>query len=219
MKHSLLFLTALAASFSSMAQDVGRVISSTPVLTQVAVPRNVCTVQQVAVQQPKSGAGALMGAIAGGAVGNAIGQGGGRAVATMVGLMGGAILGDQIEGPSPAQLQNVQRCTTQTSYENRIIAYNVVYEYAGKRYQVQMPSDPGPTIRLNVSPVGTSVAPAPSVTTVYEEAPRYVAPAQVVLVQPVRQPYPLVMVHDGYRGHRFDYRDDWQDHHRGWNDD
>ena len=52
------------------AQEVGKVISSTPVIQQVAVPRQVCTTDQVVVQGQKSGAGAAMGAIAGGAVGN-----------------------------------------------------------------------------------------------------------------------------------------------------
>jgi len=163
-----------------------------------------------------------MGAIAGGAVGNAIGHGGGRAVATMVGLMGGAILGDHIEGTSAPQLQNVQRCSTQASYENRVAAYNVVYDYAGKRYQVQMPNDPGRTIPLNVSPVGTSVAAAPTVyTTVYDTTPRYVQPAPVLLVPPVRYPNPVIVVRDDHREHhvdrRFEQRDDWQDHRRDWN--
>jgi len=227
MKKPLLLLAALVASASSMAQDVGRVISSTPVLEQVAVPRQVCTVQQVAVQAPKSGAGAVVGAIAGGAVGNAIGHGGGRAVATMVGLMGGAILGDRIEGTSAPQLQNVQRCTTQTSYENRVAAYNVVYDYAGKRYQVQMPQDPGRTIPLNISPVVGSAAPAPNMyTTVYDTTPRYVPLAPVLLAPPVRHPYPVMGARDDYREQRIDRRfdrrddrrDDWQDHHRDWHD-
>ena len=51
-------------------------------------------------------------------------------------------------------MQNVQNCTTQTVYENRAVGYNVVYEYAGKQYTVQLPYDPGPTIRLQVSPAG-----------------------------------------------------------------
>ena len=68
------------------AQEVGRVISSTPVIQQVAVPRQVCSQQQVAVQPPKSGAGAAMGAIAGGAIGNSIGRGEGNALATAIGL-------------------------------------------------------------------------------------------------------------------------------------
>ena len=95
---------------SPRAEEVGRVISSTPVIQQVAVPRQVCNNQPVAVQQPNSGAGAVMGAIAGGALGNAIGHGGGRAAATVIGLVGGAGVGNSIEG-SGSYVQNVQQCT------------------------------------------------------------------------------------------------------------
>ena len=114
-----------------LAQDFGRVISATPIIQQVGQPRNVCTTEEVSVKQPKSGAGALMGGIAGGALGNAIGGGSGKAAATMIGIMGGAILGDNIEGQPMDQTRSVQRCSMQTFYENRTIAFNVVYEYAG----------------------------------------------------------------------------------------
>jgi uncharacterized protein YcfJ len=138
---------------TAQAQEVGKVISSTPIIQQVAVPRQVCTNQQVMTEGQKSGAGALMGAIAGGTVGNQIGGGSGRAAATMLGVFGGAILGDKIEGGGNPEMRNVQSCSTQTMYENRTIAYNVVYEFAGKQYTVQMPQDPGPTVRLQVTPV------------------------------------------------------------------
>lgn len=170
-----------------MAQEVGRVISATPMMQQVAVPRQVCSNEVVAVQQPKSGAGAVMGALAGGAAGNAVGGGSGKAVATMLGIVGGAILGDHIEGGG-SSAQNVQRCTTQTFYENRANGYSVVYEYGGKQYTVQMPNNPGPTVQLQVTPVGAStmqaapatMAPAttyvsPPVTTVVEAQPVYVS--------------------------------------------
>ena len=49
-------------------------------------------------------------------------------------------------------------CTTQTTYENRTVAYNVQYEYGGKTFNVQMPYDPGPTVQLQIQPV-TSQAP------------------------------------------------------------
>ena len=145
-------LASLLALPASAQQETARVISSTPVIQQVAVPRHVCTTQQVAVPQQKSGAGAAMGAIAGGAMGNAIGDGGGRAVATIIGVIGGAILGDKIEGAPATQTQNVQQCSTQNFFENRTVAYNVVYEFAGKQYSVQMPNDPGPTLRLQITP-------------------------------------------------------------------
>lgn len=167
MNKSLVF-AALAASLGTAAlaqqpagPEMGRVINSTPVIQQVAVPRQVCNQQPVAVQQPKTGAGVAIGAIAGGAVGNSIGSGSGRAAATVLGILGGAMLGDRVEG-SNTQVQNVQQCATQTFYENRTVAYNVTYEYGGRQYTVQMPHDPGPYIQLQVTPVGAGSAPPAS---------------------------------------------------------
>ena len=153
-------------SVGAQAQEIGKVISSTPVIQQVAVPRQVCNENQVVTPGQKSGAGAAMGAIAGGAMGNQVGQGSGRALATAIGIFGGAILGDKVEGPGTPEVRHVQNCSTQNFYENRTMGYNVVYEYAGKQYTVQMPQDPGPTVRLQVtpmvpppSPVGVAVPP------------------------------------------------------------
>jgi len=175
MKKLFLLSTAILAAGLATAQEVGRVISATPIIEQVNAPRRVCSMEQVAVQQPKSGAGALMGAIAGGAMGNAIGGGMGTVAATMLGLVGGAALGDKIEGGQVAQVQNAQRCSTQNFVENRSVAYNVVYEYGGKQYTVQMPNDPGASIQLQVSPVGANMrAPQPS----YAQ-PEYVQPVRV----------------------------------------
>jgi uncharacterized protein YcfJ len=155
-----LLLTGLGlASWQASAQETGRVISSTPVIQQVAVPRQVCTNTQVATQGQKSGAGALMGAIAGGTVGNNVGGGSGRTAATMLGVLGGAILGDKVEGAPAPEVRTVQNCTNQVFYENRTTGYHVVYEFAGKQYTVQMPTDPGPTVRLQITPVA-----APPVT-------------------------------------------------------
>lgn len=156
MKRLLLLLLVLATCSVVHAQDVGRVISATPIVQQVGVPRQVCTTEPVAQQAPKSGAGALLGAIAGGAMGYAVGGGAGKAAATVLGLIGGAAVGDNVEGGQSAQLQNAQRCTTQTFNENRPVAYNVVYEFGGKQYSVQMPNDPGPTLQLQVTPVGAA---------------------------------------------------------------
>jgi uncharacterized protein YcfJ len=188
MKHfslmSPLALFAMAAvATPGLAQEQGRVISSTPVIQQVAVPRQVCTNEQVnTTSQNKSGAGALMGGIAGGAMGNAVGNGSGRAAATMIGIFGGAILGNHIEGGRPeTNTQNVQRCNTQTFYENRTMAYNVVYEFNGKQYQVQMPQDPGPYVQLSVTPVNTPAPaqPAPVIVRPVTQAPVYTQPVVV----------------------------------------
>ncbi len=193
---------------SALAQDVGRVVSATPVVQQVAAPRQVCSMEQISYQGPKSGAGALLGALAGGAVGNAAGgRGAGQAAATAIGIMGGAILGDHMEGPGPERLENVQHCSVQNFYENRTVAYNVLYEFAGKQYSVQMPNDPGPTLALQITPVGTGVvaqaAPAPLAV--------QTAPTTYVTVQPQRgyyAPYyyqPLI-VPFGFYGYGHEHR-------------
>jgi uncharacterized protein YcfJ len=155
MKKLLCVLGLLPVCFfsTSHAQEVGRVISSVPIIQQVAVPRQVCTQQQVTSQPSKSGAGALMGAIAGGTVGHAIGR---DSLGTAIGMFGGAILGNKIEGSPPPEVKTVQTCSTQNFYENRTMAYNVTYEYAGKQYIVQMPQDPGPTVRLQITPMVSS---------------------------------------------------------------
>jgi uncharacterized protein YcfJ len=158
---SLVLVSGAAFSATVSAQEVGRVISSMPIIQQVAVPRQVCTQQQVATPARKSGAGSAMGAIAGGVIGNHIGKGDGNALATAIGVIGGAIMGDKIEGAPPAEVHNVQSCSTQNFYENRTVAYNVVYEFNGKQYNVQMPQDPGPTVRLQVTPMISSTQSAP----------------------------------------------------------
>lgn len=185
MKKPLLLLLAVAASGSALAVDIGRVISSTPVIQQVAVPKQVCSNQEVVIQQPKSGAGAAIGAIAGGALGNAAGgRPSARAAATVIGVLGGAILGDRIEGTPEPELRTVQQCGTQTTYENRTVAYNVVYEFAGKQYSTQLPHDPGPTLALQIGPAGAKnfEDPEPTITV----QPVYTQPPIVVA-----QPYPM----------------------------
>jgi uncharacterized protein YcfJ len=149
----------LAAAGTASAQEVGRVISSTPVVQQVPVSRQVCNQQPVAVQQPSSGGGAILGGIVGGLLGNTVGGGMGRAAATGVGVIAGAAVGDNLERRN-TYTQNVAQCATQTTYENRTVAYNVQYEYAGKQYNTQLPYDPGPTIRLQIGPATSSAAPA-----------------------------------------------------------
>jgi uncharacterized protein YcfJ len=144
-------LIGLSASGLAQAQqERARVISSTPVIQKIAVPRDVCHDEVVSVPGRRTGAGAIIGGIAGGAMGNAIGDGNGRALATMIGLVGGAVVGNHIEGPRHATTQVVRQCTTQTHFESRTVAYDVVYRYGGRNYQVQMPQDPGRFVKVNV---------------------------------------------------------------------
>lgn len=155
---AVLTIAAIAAS-GAYAQERGRVLSSTPITQQVAVPQQTCSDQPVAVAPRPTGAGAVVGAIAGGLLGNAIGGGGGRAAMTGAGLIGGAMVGNQIEsaGAQP-QYQTVRQCSTQTFYQNRTVGYNVTYEYNGRSYTTQTTQPPGQWIALNVQPAANDQA-------------------------------------------------------------
>ncbi|MEX8194399.1 glycine zipper 2TM domain-containing protein [Comamonas guangdongensis] len=152
MKSLAVLTIAAVAATGAFAQERGRVLSSTPITQQVAVPQQVCSDQPMAVAPRPTGAGAVVGAIAGGLIGSAIGSGGGRAAATGAGLVGGALLGNQVEASGPVQYQNVRQCNTQTFYQNRTVGYNVTYEYNGRNYTTQTANPPGKWIALNVQP-------------------------------------------------------------------
>lgn len=176
------------------AQEMGRVLSATPIVQQVNVPRQMCHNETVVTPPPSSGGGALLGAIMGGVLGHTVGGGSGQALATMAGVMGGAFAGNQIENRGPGYAQNVQRCGTQTILENRTVGYTVVYEYAGRQYTTQTAYAPGPQIPVQVTPVGAASPQAPMddpYATGYAPAyaPTY-APAypQPVYVQPSYPP-------------------------------
>lgn len=160
MKRLLLFTAAWLAAGLCAAQEEGLVISATPVVQQVARPRQVCTWEPVTVQPPRSGAGAAVGALAGGLVGNAATQGSG--LGTVLGAVSGAVIGNQVEPAPPPAVQTVPRCGVQTFYEHRTV-YDVEYEYGGRRYRVQLPYDPGQTLALRVAPeqLGEPDAPPP----------------------------------------------------------
>ncbi len=195
---TLLPITALGvlSSQHANAYEQARVVSSTPVVQQVNVPQQVCQNVSFAVQEPKSGAGAAIGAIAGGVIGNAVGQGAGNAAATALGMMGGAILGDKVEGSSTA-MQNAQQCTTQYTVQSRVTQFNVVYEYAGKQYSVVMPSDPGPTLNIQLSPAMGSSTALPAVDGTVSTQQVYTTP--VYASQPIYvNPYPYAYPNYGY---------------------
>lgn len=203
---TLSFLACIG--LSSQAQEMGQVISSTPLYQQVLSPKTVCSQQTVVVDQPSSGAGAALGALAGAAIGNQLGNGSGRAAATAIGFLGGAVLGNQNESPRQ-QLQTQQICQTQQVSENRLLGYQVVYEFAGKRYQTQLAQDPGPTLALSITPQAatpqasppvqntpaTMVVAAPTVASAPQAAPIIVYQQPVVTYSPpptvVYQPAPV----------------------------
>jgi len=70
-------------------------VRQVPVYAEYGRVENIGYVQ---VSQRPSGAGAVLGAVIGGVVGNRFGEGSGRALATGVGVVGGAVVGNAIEG-------------------------------------------------------------------------------------------------------------------------
>ena len=186
MKKIVIFSALAAVAIVASAQEQGRVLSATPIIQQVGVPQQVCGNETVYSGNRTTGAGAVIGAIAGGAVGNTIGKGSGRAAATAIGVLGGAVVGNQIEGNGQPQYQNVQRCTTETYYENRTVGYDVVYEYAGRQYTTRTQNDPGRWIPVNVQPAGQTYSTQPDP---YAAQGVYSQPGVVTSTYPVQPVY------------------------------
>lgn len=65
------------------------------------------SVQQVVANNDTSGLGAIGGALVGGGLGSLIGGGSGRTVATVVGAIGGAYAGNQIEARNPRMVWQI----------------------------------------------------------------------------------------------------------------
>ena len=211
MKKLVLFSIILGTAGLAAAQERGRVLSVTPIVQQVAYPRQVCGNETIYSGQRTTGGGAVLGAIAGGAAGNAIGKGNGRAAATAIGLIGGAVLGNHIEGQGRPEYETVQRCGTETTYENRTVGYNVVYEYAGRQYTTQTATDPGRYIAVQVQPAAN---PAPYDQGYSTQQPDYYDQGGCAQPGVVTSPYAapqgssgVTIIeygydHDGYRRHR-----------------
>ncbi|MEP6739486.1 MAG: glycine zipper 2TM domain-containing protein [Caldimonas sp.] len=196
-------MTACAALVAGMAgvtataqaAEYATVISATPVTQSVPTPRQECADGEQFVQRQPSGAGALIGAIVGGVVGNQFGHGFGRAAATGVGVVAGSAIGNQAEvNNNPAGAVPVRNCRTVSTYENRVVGYDVVYEYHGQRYTTRTASDPGQRLAIDVRPANNApldrVGPPGSYQAVppaygdappayVESPPAYYAPAPV----------------------------------------
>ena len=192
-QHPLLRIAAALALGAglvapALAGDDGTIVSSTAVFNAVSVPQNQCVEQQQTVQSSPSGAGALLGALVGGGAGHGFGGGSGRGLATGIGVVAGALIGNQVEAHAGAPVtREVQHCQMVSRVENRIVGYDVVYDFHGQRYSTRMPTDPGrpgDPIALNVSVSPVAYVPPPIVTV--QPAPVvYAAPPMVVSAPPV----------------------------------
>lgn len=211
------FTWAIAAGLAcgtAVAQEQARVISTVPVVQQVGVPQQFCEDAQVYSGQRTNGTGAIIGAVIGGVAGNALGNSGGRryhgyghrgyyqgpsrGASTVVGAIAGGLIGNVIESSnSQPTYETVRKCTNETVYENRTVAYDVTYEYAGRQYNTRLDHNPGAWIPVNVQALGSysssSGASAGFVgpTGIYQSAP-----AGVVVTESITysQPRPPVVV-------------------------
>ena len=201
MQKTAIGLALLTAAGLSTAQEMGQVISATPIVQQVTVPQQSCYEETVMpAQRASTGGGAIRGAVVGGLIGSALGSGSsGRTAAAMAGAFGGAIVGDQAENRQPAYPQQVQRCQTQNTYENRTMGYTVVYEYAGRQYTTQTATPPGTHIPVQVTPVGGNTP----YGSPYPPHPAMGAPVGVVTAPPVAYaPQPVSPAYPAYPAYR-----------------
>ena len=156
------------AGFAAAQQsygDVARVISATPISQTVTESRRDCRVEQVnevqerrtVVGQPPTGAGAVLGSILGGVIGYQFGyHGGGAAAGAVVGSMVGNS-GEVANTPVPEVYvdrtpvaRDIERCRYIPETRDKVVAFDVRYEYNGHEFQVRMPYDPGPEMPVNV---------------------------------------------------------------------
>jgi len=76
----------------------------------------VSNIEAIQGRAQTSGAGAVIGAVVGGVLGNQVGKGSGRAAATGVGIVGGAVAGNAIEGRNNSQEVQGYRLSVQLDH-------------------------------------------------------------------------------------------------------
>lgn len=143
----------------------GKVVSVDPVHSKTSNPRQVCHDETVTHTAPPRDnhqiAGTAIGAIAGGLLGNQIGGGRGRTLATVAGAVGGGYAGNRIEANHQrGQVStSVQRnCSTVNNTSDKIVGYDVRYEFKGVTRTVRMDHDPGDRVEVKEGVTSVSAA-------------------------------------------------------------
>lgn len=130
---SILFAGITACSPPEAASTSAPGPVSTTVIESCSSCGVVRSVTAISQQGTSTGTGAVIGAVVGGVAGNQVGGGNGKKVATAAGVIGGALLGNNIE----------QNRNTSTSY-------NIVVEMDDGGQQTITVQDP-----MNISPGAT----------------------------------------------------------------
>ncbi len=150
---------AAPAMASDQYSDTARVLSSTPQMERVNVPRQECRTEYQQQSYSNGGnnsmAGAIIGGIAGGLLGNTVGRGNGRVAAAAVGAGVGAIAGNSIannqRGYGGTRSVPVQSCYQVDNWQSVTTGYLVTYEYNGRTYTTVTNDQPGRYIDVNVA--------------------------------------------------------------------
>lgn len=135
------------------------VVKADPVRQVVRIPvrEEVCWDEEVyhEVQARRSATPAILGAIVGGVIGNQFGGGSGKELMTMAGAaIGGSVAIDQqrLKNPDRFYATTEKRCEMNTEWrqEERIVGWDVTYEFQGELYQARVLDAPGDRIRIRV---------------------------------------------------------------------
>lgn len=146
MKKFLSLLVLISSSAYAQHVGTGQVTNVVPIVEQVPITRQHCIIENVRPSEQNAG-GAILGAIVGGVVGNHLGHGGGRDFATGVGIIAGAMAGNEMQNGT----RNYQRCTPITEYQSIARGYTVTYVFNGQSYTQQMSYHPGNYVNVVIS--------------------------------------------------------------------
>ncbi len=166
---AVLSLGLVSTAVGQTSYESVAVLSSVPIYqqTRVETPQERCIEERVARTDRRSSASqsatpVIVSTIIGGALGNAVGT---NKSSRRVGAVLGAVLGNSVgkdltrhrSGANASYYETIERCDTVfvAHTEERLVGYDVEYEYLGQRYTVRTQENPGATLqlRINVQPV------------------------------------------------------------------
>lgn len=171
--------TASAQAISQTTYgDTARVVAVTPIVERASSPRRECYTEPATSYEERReyreppresggiGPGTVLGAIVGGVIGHQFGgSSAGRDHGTAAGAVIGGIVGNQVDRDAQAgyreasrdvyvdrtpTTRDVERCKAVPDTRERIVGYDVQYEYNGRQFRTRMPYDPGNQIPVNV---------------------------------------------------------------------
>ncbi len=172
MKNTVSLATSLVMSLLAISSTIGTtainaddnfhydyatVLSSKPVHRIVEVTREErqCYSEEVTYQQPRrnNSGGSLVGGLLGAAIGHAIGHKiNHKTGATVLGAVVGSSIANSNQKTSVERTGTRNRCTmVPTSWEEeRLIGYNVVYQYNDRTYETRLQEEPGDSLKIRV---------------------------------------------------------------------